>query len=331
MSHRALVLAPSSHGDGLVDIYVSRNGAYQLKLWPILDAHVNAPGANLPKDVSDIPDTVSESVDAVRESFGEKSDEFSMIEPTPEKRGVPVTQVGEEIDFVRFEAVYLVTDSLQGWEDEPAVVPYLPVFVDVAIGLFFMRFITFEVYDNTKLSSDHQEALDQIDAGDVAPTHSCERAEYLDLPDDPEAFEFFVDTHVGILQTLYSLSATGGRDTALATIITEDTWILGRVDISGEFPLPDPVGSGMLVRLPVEDFTYDQLSNLYRDWENLANRMRAETALSTARDFITVAEPDALDEFNPEAYHDQLVADLTQEFASSISSLTSDEYLEVRD
>jgi len=202
---------------------------------------------------------------------------------------------------------------------------HLPMFVDVGVLLFFMRFVEIEAYPKSGIPGGFEEARSEILDDDIHPEFAVSKAGYASLTHEPEAYELFIDTHMGILQTLYS-SATEDQDEVVSIIVSGEYYTVGRVDTSGPVPVPTPTGAGILVNLPVNDLEYPQLVSLATDWRYLCSRLRTEHGLSAAQGFLAAVDDGSVGSFDTATFESDLLADLRAEFGPSISDLSPESF-----
>lgn len=330
MSHRAIVVTPQSpdHGDE-ISLFHSKNGADQLRILPALNEFARRNVGEPVTWINDLPDDIATSIDDDLSHVGSDNVDAPRVDPNPVAENLERNSFAQEIDFIQYEAAFTV--NLQsGVVDSPhaPVEVLLPVFVDVGILLFFSRFVRFEVYPRARLPDDFDAARSRIMDGEADPEFSLERMDYLHIQDNPDQFELLVDTHMGILQTLYSVSDLNDRDELLSMVVTEDDFVVGRIDTSSDVPLPNSAGAGILVRLPVTDIQYPQLVSLYNNWSHLAARLRLSHSFDSFVGFIDAIQQEATDEFDSTSYRTSLLEELATEFDESISPQTPDLFLE---
>lgn len=332
MSHRALFVKPAEVNTGteVYDVYYSKNGANNLKILPELQAYANNEDVSLPVNQPDIPDSVTAELDELSRSFNNEQQSNLLLEPDPIATEVARPEIGDIIDFVTIEAVYYLPSrgSDQQYHDR-AVQVLLPVFVDVGVVLFFSRFVDFEVYNKGDVPPDQERALSQIREGEITPHSKLSGHDYMTGPVSSIPYNLFVDNHLGLLQTLYSLATRESPVEQIATIVTEQHYIIGRIDPTDEVPLPDPNGSGLLIRLPVEDFSRPELARLYYEWRDIANTLRVKHGIQTAADIVErySSGGEVPEELPGSELEDALLKDLVSEFSPSIADISPTEFL----
>lgn len=321
MSHRALVGLPVTATR--IDLYQSQNGANNLKLHPIYEAAI---AANDPRSILDLEgpgDPLTSEIQHLRSSFGAEDASEPLVDSDPYEEELMAAEVGNVIDYIRYEALLLPSSYDPATSSGSSASLFLPVLVDIGVILAFMHFLELEIYPRSNLPNDPQKAISRIDAGDVSPDASIAGEEYLYLDENPSLLEHVIDGHIGLLQTLAGSGGKHDRE-MLVSVLTEDTYLVGRVDASDDVYLPESVGQGLLVRVPVEDFTHEQVVGLYSDWKYLANRLRIESSLKTARTVFAASSPSEIDRTDVE---DEFLTQLNAEFGSQISDLTADAIL----
>lgn len=323
MSHRAVVGVPAS--ENTVDLHVSTNGANNLKIYPIYEQLLAAGQPSQVLSLDEPLDDVSADVEALRESFDADPSTNQAVDREPFRQNISPMSIGSELDFVLYEAVFLPTRYLTGDESRGPISAFIPVLVDISILLVFAKCVKLEVYSRDSLPTDPQRALESIRDGNETPDHSVSGVEYLSIDEDPELYEYFIDNHVGLLQTLFATLGDQGTG-YVSSVMTEDAYLVCRGDNSSELRLPEPIGRGLLIRLPLEDFTHEQVVSLYRDWRYLANRLRIEHSLAIARDLLSGSMEESAEEIDIGAKEMALVEDLYDEFGDEVSALTPEPY-----
>jgi hypothetical protein len=203
---------------------------------------------------------------------------------------------------------------------------FLPVFVDVTLLLFFIYYVTFEVYSRDDAKSDPGDAIEQIRDGSITPRHTVDGREYLMLDDVPAVKEHIIESHCGLLQAIISSAARAPQE-GLGVVVTEDAYLTARVEKAVDLVVPEAVGRGILVQLPTADFAYQQLMSLYSDWNYLAKRLRIEHSEAMTNQVLKAKlETDA--EANTDPFEMGLLSDLADEFRADISDLSPNSYLD---
>lgn len=324
MSHRAVVVTQQSADRAAgVSLYHSQNGADRLRILPSLDELTRRYPREPITRVNDLPDDVKTSVDEQLSYIGSDVANANRVDSEPIAENLDSDSFARKLDFIQYEAVFTV--NLQSDSRDSAHLPVevlMPIFADVGIVLFFSRFIRFEVYPRSQLPDEFSAVRSAITDGEATPDVSLERMEYLDLQERPDEFELLVDTHMGILQTLYGVSDDVDRDELLSMVVTEDDVVVGRVDTSSEVPLPDPAGAGVLVRLPMADLQFPQLVSLYENWSHLAARLRISHSYDAFRGVLDRINQGDTQELDIASYRTSLHEDLATEFGDSVSSHT---------
>jgi len=328
MSHRAAVAFPTADAKSpdLVDLHRSGNGAFQLSLLPILDEYTKQGNPRRVTELNELPDSMRNRVAELRDAFGNEPETEPLVDPTPMRRELLATEYAEALDFVRFEALYDVPRPPDGEAAESNVAAYLPIFADIGIIPFLIRFVDLAVYPNQELPAAPDEALQEIQNDNATPDVTISGTEYLELENDPTAKEHVIDGHMGLLQMLYSLPHGETDDEVLTIVTTDNHFIVGTVDASGEVPLPDPFGAGVLVRLPTEDFATQQLATLHSDWQYLANRLRVEHSIRALQELLDGSGIPSAEDIDGATYREEFLTALDDEFGQELSPLTPTEF-----
>jgi hypothetical protein len=323
MSHRALVVdSRAMEDERSVTLYHSQNGADELRLYPAISEFLKlAPEATV-TGVNDLPETAHSAVDELLADIGSSTAGAPRIQPDPINADVPRDELGDAIDFVQYELVVAVGMTDRG---APDVELFLPIFIDVGVLLLFMRFIELEAYPKSAFPGGFESARTEILDGESQPEFAVSKGGYATLPDEPAAYELFIETHMGILQTLYS-TGIEEQDEVISIVVSDEYYTVARVDTSQSVPLPDPKGAGILVELPVADLEYPQLVSLASDWRYLGDRLRTEHGLDAAQGFLSAIDAGTVASFDTAGYGSELLADLRAEFGPSISAHSPDSF-----
>jgi hypothetical protein len=323
MSHRALVIDGRAMEPGQsFTLFHSQNGADELRLYPVLSEFLQLNPDAAVTEVNDLPGTVQTALDQLLSDVKSPAAGAPRIRLDPIEENVARDELGDTIDFVQYELVVAVGETETG---SPELNLYLPIFVDVGVLLLFMRFIELEAYPKAAISGGFEETRSEILDGEVDPEFVVSKAGYATLPDEPEAYELFIDTHMGVLQTLYS-SAIDSKDEMVSFIVSGEYYTVARVDTAQPVPLPDPKGAGLLVDLPINDLEYPQVVSLASDWQYLGNRLRTEHGLDAAQGFLSAIDDGSIASFDTATYETALLAELRAEFGPSISELSPESF-----
>lgn len=315
MSHRALIAIEKSRQgrDGVYDLYFSNNGGERLVLKPVLEAvlsHDEWAFDDLPGFGGGTKQLLEEAVGDHEYSFDE-----TLVQPSPIQEGVPESTLGELVNYIHHEAVFVCRDT--------DIDVYLPVFVHPDVLRPFREHVSLYAWPSSEISANASEIIDRIDSG--APIQlSGSQFSSIESGDDESvsAQSMFEVGLPGLLQNLYSVTSQEFDHEEAVTQLWTDEWVIACVyQAADELTLWNPTGTGILVRIPDDNHSQSEIYEVYRDAMRTANQLRLESSQEVA-----VSHGDSLSQSELQKATARLTTNLLQTFNYDVSRLSPDPF-----
>lgn len=229
------VVAYETDDKGVFDLHFSMNGGERFHLKPYLDHYLEG---NLTKTLLEITAEKPGEFDEEVIEWVEGHDRA--VQPRPRSTRIPLQEIGQHINFLHIEALYLVRES--------RVETYVPVWVYPDVLRTLREMVELTVYPlasfNPRTGIDQTASIIAEIAGDDFSSDSL---------GNHQLRRFIKENHQGIIQTVVGQI----RDAHSEADLEQTGLVMNEVvqidPITTEAPLPGNDGRGVFVEVPYDD------------------------------------------------------------------------------